>query len=363
MKPTALCSILLGALALLVPPSGVAGNPRPIGDSNVFTQLPALPGYPEGIAVHKGLVYVSGPAAFGVPGNFIPSQIFAYDLKTGALAKTITMQNQPGPLNAISCIAFGEDDHLYVVDEGLGIVKIDVKTGQQSVYAAPFYPVYASAFNPPAPLLPNDLAFDKQGYLYVTDSFQATIWRVPPGGGAPQVWFQSAAIDGPFGPNGVRVDKKSDKLYFTVTFDGVGAGYVYTLPLVDHPLLTDLTLFHKYTLADTGSGPDGIAFGKSGNLYVALAGTSKISVLDANGSELTKFTGPAQNPANPGNNPLPWANPANIAFNDKTQSLLVTNHASLTGLPDPSPLFAIFDVYVNDKAGKLFNDDDQGNDD
>jgi hypothetical protein len=37
--------------------------------------------------------------------------------------------------------------------------------------------------------------------------------------------------------------------------------------------------------------------------------------------------------------------------------LLVTNHASLTGLPDPSFLFAIFDVFVNDKAGKLFKND------
>jgi|GEM_PF-6900272 len=32
--------------------------------------------------------------------------------------------------------------------------------------------------------------------------------------------------------------------------------------------------------------------------------------------------------------------PANIAFNNKTKSLLVTNHASFTGLPDPSFLFA-----------------------
>jgi hypothetical protein len=38
--------------------------------------------------------------------------------------------------------------------------------------------------------------------------------------------------------------------------------------------------------------------------------------------------------------------------------LLVTNHASLTGLPDPRFLFAVFDVYVNDKAGKLFESDD-----
>jgi hypothetical protein len=51
----------------------------------------------------------------------------------------------------------------------------------------------------------------------------------------------------------------------------------------------------------------------------------------------------------------PRANPAHIAFNNKTKSLLVTNHASLTGLPDPSFLFA---VYVNDKAGKLFKNDD-----
>ena len=79
---------------------------------------------------------------------------------------------------------------------------------------------FTRCFNPrstlPRRYLINDLAFDKNGYLYVTDSFQATIWRVPPGGGAPQVWFQNAAIDGPFGPNGVRIDKKSEKLYFTV---------------------------------------------------------------------------------------------------------------------------------------------------
>jgi hypothetical protein len=36
----------------------------------------------------------------------------------------------------------------------------------------------------------------------------------------------------------------------------------------------------------------------------------------------------------------------------------LTNHASLNGLADPSPLFAVFDVYVNDKAGKPFEGDD-----
>lgn len=35
---------------------------------------------------------------------------------------------------------------------------------------------------------------------------------------------------------------------------------------------------------------------------------------------------------------------------------MVTNHATLTGFADPSPLFSVFNVYVNDKAGKLFWD-------
>jgi sugar lactone lactonase YvrE len=343
------CAILLGQTVVRAD-----SNPsRALGDSKVIAPV-GFPGYPEGIAVHDGLIYVSGPAAFGVPGNFAPSKVFAYDIETGALVKTITIQNQAGPIKAISCIAFGEDDNLYVLDEGQGVLQINVETGQQSVYAAPFYPVYQSAFNPPAPVLLNDLAFDKRGYLYVTDSFEATIWRVPPGGGAPQVWFQSPVIDGPFGPNGVRVDAKSNKLYFTQTFDAGGAGAVYTLPLVDHPSASDLQLFHAYNTP--GAGPDGIAFGRSGKLYVALAGYSQISVLGADGAEQTRYSGPAQNSASP--NPLPWANPANIAFNNRTGALLVTNHASLTGLPDPSPLFAVFDVYVNDKAGKLFKGDD-----
>jgi hypothetical protein len=91
IKYAAFCALLLGAVALLAPPSVIANPPRPLGDSKVLTAIPALPGYPEGIAVHEGLVYVSGPAAFGVPGNFMPSKIFAYDTDTGALERTITI--------------------------------------------------------------------------------------------------------------------------------------------------------------------------------------------------------------------------------------------------------------------------------
>jgi hypothetical protein len=54
--------------------------------------------------------------------------------------------------------------------------------------------------------------------------------------------------------------------------------------------------------------PDGLAFGKSGKLNVALAGYSQISMPNANGAEVARYSGPAGT--------LPWANPANIAMDN-----------------------------------------------
>ena len=325
-----------------------ADNNRPLGDSRLIAAVPS-PGYPEGVAVREGRVYVSGPAAFG---QAAPSKIFVYDVKTGAMVDVIAIQNQPGPIFALSCIAFDEEGSLYVIEEKMGVLKINPKTKHQTVYAAGFHPVFTSAFNPPAPLLLNDLAFDKEGNLYVTDTFQATIWRIPPGGGVPQPWFTNSAIDGVFGPNGIRFSADGSKMYFSVTIDAMGGGAIYTLPVKANPLPADLKTFHVYTPGANGiPAPDGIAFGKSGKLYVCLAGSSEISVLDAGGVELTRYRGPAK--TNGGS--LPWANPANIAFDDEGRRLIVTNHASLVN-PIDTGLFAIFDVYVNDNGGKLFGE-------
>jgi hypothetical protein len=75
-----------------------------------------------------------------------------------------------------------------------------------------------------------------------------------------------------------------------------------------------------------------------------------VSVLRPDGTEEARYGGPVANPAEP-SNPLPWANPSAIAFDDKTRSLLVNNHAVF--FHEPAPLCAVFDVYVNDKADHL----------
>ncbi|HLO84436.1 MAG TPA: SMP-30/gluconolactonase/LRE family protein, partial [Nostocaceae cyanobacterium] len=244
------------------------------------------------------------------------------------------------------------------VDTQQGVIRYDVDLPQaaEQVYASalPDLPTCSvvpagTACSPTAidrPPLPNDIRFDKKGYAYLSDSFQATIWRIPPGGGQPEIWYQDPQLDADFGPNGIGIKDDTNELYFASTFGAFGQGFIYKLPLVDKPTTNDLKLFYQY---NPGDGPDGIAFGESGNLYVALAGANQISVLNPDGTESTRYSGPAIDPNNP-NQSIPWTNPANIAFNDKTRSLLVTNHASL--VPNPEPLFSVYTVYVDDEAVK-----------
>ena len=330
---------------------------RPFGDVQVLATVPASTGFPEGIAVRGNQVYVSGPARFGTAGDGTPSRVFAYDLDSGALLRTYDIQGEDlNQDHANSCIAFDDDGRLYVVNLQLGIVRLDLGSGQQEVYAAPLpnlAPCSAVAPGNPCsptffdvPPLPNDIAFDEEGNLYETDSFQATIWKIPAGGGQPQIWFQDSRLDVPFGANGIRVSPDRTRIYFAVTADAVGpfgnflGGKVYTLPLVPHPMATDLQVFHEYS----GEAPDGIAFGRSGKLYVALAApfNSGVSILNPDGTEAARLHND-QNPI------FPYDSPANIAFN-KNGSIVITNHAFATMIPDH---FVVLDVFVDDKESPL----------
>ncbi len=329
----------LAAALLALSQTPTPAPAQALGDSKVIAPVP-FPGFPEGIATRGNRFYVSGPAAFGLPLG--SAFVAAYDIRTGALVATypITVTNPFAGMSGASCIAFGPDGKLYVIEPFVGVIRMNLDPGNtQSVY---------SAFTPTGPSLLNDLAFDDDGNLYVTDTFAATIHKVPAGGGAASVWFTDPALAGkpfiPFGVNGFRIDMNNKQVYVSVTVDAAFDGKIFRLPLVASPAAADLELFASLGF----TGPDGIGFGKSGRLYVAEALTSTIKVLDPDGSVAAVYGGPAQNLPGP---PVPWVNPANIAFHDQEGTLLVTNHASLVPF-DPS-LFVVFDVFVNDKGSPL----------
>jgi sugar lactone lactonase YvrE len=305
-------------------------NDSKLGATSILTDSSVTVPFPEGILVRGREVYVAGPATFGTAGTG-PSEIRVHDVNTGALKRILTIQGQDlSQEHALTCLTMDGRGRLYVIETQQGVLRLDPDTGAQEHYA----PAPTVLEGGPFPL-PNDLTFDHDGWLYITDSFQGALWRVPPGGGTIELWFRSPELASgmfQFGPNGIRMHPRGKELWFTHT----AGDALYALPLVDAPQPSDLRLVHRFT---PGSGPDGLAFGASGRVYVALAYSNQLSVLErSNGLLLEGRVGGT----------APWDSPANVAFTSNG-SVLLTNHAITSGRPES---FMVLDVFVDDRAAR-----------
>lgn len=339
-----LCSLCLCSLGS-VQAQGPAKKPV-FGTITKLATVPAEPGFPEGVAVDGDNVFVSGPARFGTAGTG-PSAIHVFDRKHGQLKKTISVVGEALEFeHALSNLAIDDNGRIYALSTQLGLIRFK-KMGPnyiQQAYGDPV-PDVPPLVGPDLPPIVNDIVFDDCGYAYVTDSLQATIFRYPPGGGAPIVWFQSPLLIGggpiPFGPNGIRLDKTGNFIYFVNSTSAADPllGTIYRLPLVNAPQAEDLEVIHEYS---NGELPDQIAVSRHGTLYVSLALSNEISMLTADGVELGRIA------SQPGDE-VALDNPAALAFDNRTKSLLVANHALLSGNPDS---FAVLSIYVADTGAR-----------
>jgi sugar lactone lactonase YvrE len=200
-------------------------------------------------------------------------------------------------------------------------------------------------------IVPNGLAFDKQGNLYVSDSILGAIWRIPRGVDAgPEIWFQHEWLGGcgdtePMGANGVAFWKGS--FYVANTAQGL---------LVRIPILTDGSPGEPVIVAgepegsgtdcvpeidDELYGMDGIALDVHGNIYALLVMQNKLVRIDPNDGGVTTLLTDVDGL---------W-NPASIVFGTgkgERQSVFFTNFAVLPPEPANSlgPAVLKFDVGV-----------------
>lgn len=244
-----------------------------------FATLPPGTAHPEGITVDaRGNFYV---ADFDVSGNTSVGTIVVFD-HNGRLLRTLQV-NQGSAL--LLGIAFNPaTGDLLVCDLGKSqVLKVDPKSGAASVFATI-----------PGSGGPNALAFDAAGNVYVSDSFQATIWRTPKTGGAPSAWVVDPllAIPGdpangtqdfpPFGANGLAFNGNTSALFVNNT----STDRVIRIPLPSGPSGTP---GKPEVFVNSINGADGLAIDAADNLWVVANQADEIVVVDATGRAIAKL--------------------------------------------------------------------------
>ena len=261
----ALAAALLASFAL----PAAAWNRSP---ATQFAALPAGTAHPEGITADaRGNLYV---ADFDVSGNTTVGTIIVFDGRSGHVLRTLHIANGSPLLLGIAFNPVTGD--LLVCDLGKSqVLEIDPQTGASSVFATI-----------PGSGGPNALAFDAAGNVYISDSFQATIWRTPPGGGAPTAWVADPLLGTsgvpPFGANGLAFNSDASSLFVANT----GNDTIVRIPLPAGPSGAPGA---PEVFVNSINGADGLMIDADNNLWVAANQADEIVVVDPTGRLIAKL--------------------------------------------------------------------------
>lgn len=337
IRPTACAVAVLAAIAVAVPVAGGADRPR--FDTQVLALIPT-PGYPARAYVHpNGRIYEGTYESDA--GQAVPSKVFEYT-GGGQLMRSFTIEGQViGQTHGVQVAQSDFRGRLLLLDTGPARALIlDPDSGRQTTYATfPDLPLCSPGTTAPdcSPAtqderaVPNYAAWGPDGSLYVTDYLQAVIWRVPPGGGKPEVWLASPKLDGgEFGTTGIMLAADHRTLYVGQGSSAGGAdgnpttGKIYKVAIKADGGPGELTSFYESGPTEL---PDGFALTESGDLYVPLAGpAAQIAVVGPDGAELERI-GTALSGDN--GSAVPFDNPSGASF--LGTRLIVANQSAIAG--------------------------------
>ncbi len=284
--------------------------------ATIAALLPAGATGPEGLTVGPdGNLYV---ATFGFnshgPVNGL-GQLYVF-APSGRLLRQVSIANSSPHLLGLAFHPIS--GALLVIDFGAGkVLNVDSNSGASSV----FMTVTGNSGL-------NALTFDKDGNVYVSDSFQGIIWKTGLNGGAATAWVMDPllATTGvpPFGANGVEFNHAGDTIFVANT----GNDTIVKIPVTNGNPGTPTVFVNSI------NGADGIAVDAQDNLWVAANQADEIVVVDPTGKVIAKlgdFEG-----ISPQGIPQGLLFPASPAFSRDGEFLYVTNLAldlRIFGLP------------------------------
>jgi len=322
------------AAALLLP---AAAGARDKWDTKVLAKVPK-PGFPAHPYVDpQGRIWEG--TYVNMFGDALQSRVFEFGAD-GALLRNFSIPGQDlSSEHGIQVATSDATGRLVLLDRTPSRALIlDPETARITEYArfhelAPCGPTAAgecSATRGDEPVFANYAAWGPDGGLYVTDYHQATIWKVPPGGGTPIVWLTDPLLDGgAFGTAGIWLlpDRRTFLISqaLSISAGSLTNGYLYKVAIKDDGTPGAIT---KLWESDPADLPDGFAVAKSGNIYIANVGlTAQLAQIAPDGTEVARFP---QTPLTGDNgSPVPFDSPSGLFF--RGTSLIVANQSAVFG--------------------------------
>jgi sugar lactone lactonase YvrE len=278
------------------------------GKAELFAVLPEEATGPEGITVgHDGNVYVT-TFGFNAAGEVAgPGKLYVFN-DDGKLLRQVSIT---GSTSHLLGLAFHPLTHaLLVIDfGGAKVLQVDSTNGSSIVFMTVPTPAANTGLNA--------LTFDGLGNVYVSDSFQGTIWKTGQSGGLATAWITSPLLTTagvpPFGANGLRFNKARNALFVANT----GSDQIIKIPVTSGSPGTPAIYVNSI------NGADGLVIDHDDNIWVAANQADEIVVLDPTGKVIAKhgdFDGLTKKGVARG-----LLFPASLEFSRDRDTLYVTN--------------------------------------
>jgi len=302
----AVLGLMIGALAAA--PAGAWDRSR----VDVLAVLPDVtPGVPssvEGLTVGPdGNIYVP-TFGFNTKGALTGNAVLFVISPSGQVIRKVTIQNSSPHMLGLAFNPANGD--LVVLDFGAGnVLKVDPVHGTSTLLAGP---IAGSGLNA--------LTFDRSGNIYVSDSFNGVIWKIPANGGTPVAWSNSpllspgTGLTPPFGANGVEFNTERTILYVADTAFH---------QIIQIPVKSDGSAGPASILITGINAPDGILVDRDDNIWICSNQEDEIVIIDKTGKVIAKlgdFYGIDRNGIAQG-----FLFPASLAFSRDGTTLYVSN--------------------------------------
>jgi len=247
--------------------------------ATTFATLPLGSAHPEGVTLDsKGNFYVV-TWDYDHPGQLGHLIVFSPE------GKFIRRVEIAGSSNLLCEIRFHPGTGNLLVNDfgGKQVLKVDPLTGTASVFISIPGEKFGSSAPRTAWATPNGLTFDRKGNIYVADSFQGTVWKTGPTGGAAAPWVKSDLLIShgfpPLGANGLTFDRTESSLFVGNTGDDT----IVRVPVVNGEAGNPEVFINGV------NGPDSMFVDEEDRLWVVANQSDEIAVFDNTGKVLAKL--------------------------------------------------------------------------